>query len=121
MALDFPSLLALVTSSVLTLFVSVHFAQRRAEQQLHIAKSGSSADGRIVGIWRPPLTGSFPRLYFEYTPADSARTVRCCHVDRRSIADLHASLPSVGSIVKVRYLPGKPDRAVIARLVRQAF
>jgi hypothetical protein len=42
--------------------------------------------------------------------------VQTCHVDRRA-REWAASLPAVGSFVRVTYLPERPSRAVIAKLV----
>ena len=69
------------------------------------------------GIWRPPLAGSFTRLYIEFEPAGRRELVRACHIDRRSAAEMNASLPAIGSYVNIRYLPDRPQEAVIAKLV----
>jgi hypothetical protein len=42
--------------------------------------------------------------------------VQTCHVDRRT-GESTASLPAVGTVVRVKYLPERPSRAVIAKLV----
>ena len=42
--------------------------------------------------------------------------MQTCHVDRR-LGDSVASLPAVGTWVRVKYLPERPSRAVIAKLV----
>jgi hypothetical protein len=85
--------------------------------QQNILKDGAAAQGKIIHLWRPPLFGAFTRIYFEFQPEGSASAVRTCHVDRRSVGELVASLPAVGSTVSVRYLRENPTQAVIARLV----
>jgi hypothetical protein len=117
MAPDPASLLALISGAALSLVVSVHIAAQRTAQQQQIVRSGTAAEGRIVRIWQPPLQGSFPRIYFEYTPHGASRPIVCCHIDRRSADEFRASLPAVGASVRVRYLPQRPYQAVIAKLV----
>jgi hypothetical protein len=90
---------------------------KSAEQQRDILKRGVHAQGRIVKVWRPPLFGSFPRVYFEFEPDGSASTVRGCHIHRGAHEGCVASLPAVGTAVAVRYLPENPAHAVIAKLV----
>ena len=87
-----------------------------AQLQQEILKRGAVAQGRILRIWRPPLFGAFTRVYFEFHPVDAPATVQTCHVDRR-IGESTASLPAVGTFVRVKYLPERPSRAVIAKLV----
>jgi hypothetical protein len=87
---------------------------RRAKE---ILSQGRGAEGRILRVWRPPLAGSFARIYFEFEPAGFGRTIQCCHIDRRPYDAQLASLPPVGASVRVTYLPDNPRRAVIAKLV----
>jgi hypothetical protein len=89
---------------------------RASQMQQEILKRGTPAQGTVLRVWRPPVAGSFARVYFEFQPAGVDRIVRCCHVDRRT-PDLVASLPAVGASVAVRYLPERPAAAVIAKLV----
>ena len=115
--IDFPSLVTFLGGAVLSVLISGRLISQRVSEQQQILRDGVLTDGRITRIWRPPLMGSFPRLYFEFRPTGSENTVTCCHVDRRSFAEMNASLPAVGSSVRVRYLPASPHRAVIARLL----
>jgi hypothetical protein len=87
-----------------------------AQLQQEILKRGAVAQGRILRIWRPPLFGAFTRVYFEFHPVDAPASVQTCHVDRR-MGESRASLPAVGTFVRVKYLPERPSRAVIAKLV----
>ena len=102
-------LVAMVTSCLAT-----GVGIRRAKE---ILTQGRWAEGRILRVWRPPLAGSFARIYFEFEPAGLGRTIRCCHIDRRPYDAQLASLPAVGASVRISYLPDKPRCAVIAKLV----
>lgn len=101
--------IAMVGSCVIT-----ERAARRAQETL---RRGQCTEGRILRVWRPPVMGSFARIYFEFVPAGLGRAVRCCHIDRRPFDRQQASLPAVGASVRVAYLPDNPRRAVIAKLV----
>jgi hypothetical protein len=92
-------------------------AMRGVQQAQEILKRGQCADGKVLRVWRPPIAGSFARVYFEFEPEGLGRLVRCCHVDRRPPDLQLASLPPVGASVRVSYLPENPTRAVIAKLV----
>ncbi|HKQ81048.1 MAG TPA: hypothetical protein VJS42_02525 [Steroidobacteraceae bacterium] len=98
-------------------FVSQSLTSSLARRQQEIAQRGLTIMGRIVGIWRPPLAGSFTRLYIEFEPPNWHGPVRACHIDRREAGELNASLPSVGTTVNIKYLPERPQDAVIAKLV----
>jgi hypothetical protein len=88
-----------------------------SQLQQEILKRGAIAQGRVLRIWRPPLFGAFTRVYFEFQPHESQyASVQTCHVDRRT-GESTASLPAVGTVVRVKYLPERPTRAVIAKLV----
>ena len=119
MPIDLPSLVTFLGGAVLSVLVSGRLKTLLTSEQQVILRDGVHTEGRITRIWRPPLIGSFPRLYFEYRPHGSEGPVACCHVDRRSFAEMQASLPAVGSKVGVRYLPASPQRAVIAKLLVQ--
>ena len=108
LAFLFGALVALVASSL-----SVTLG---GQLQQEILKRGAVAQGRILRIWRPPLFGAFTRVYFEFQPVDMRASVLTCHVDRR-MGESTASLPAVGTVVRVKYLPERPSRAVIAKLV----
>jgi hypothetical protein len=99
-------------------FVHV-FGGYQARREQEIARRGEFGQGRIVGIQRPFLLDSTTRLYFEFAPAGSAATVRCCHVLRTDVMELASSLPAPGAVVAVRYLPEDPQEAVIGKLVSQ--
>ena len=87
-----------------------------SQLQQEILKRGLAAQGRILRIWRPPVLGAFTRVYFEFQPREAPASVLTCHVDRRS-GEAKASLPAIGSVVNIKYLPERPSRAVIAKLV----
>jgi hypothetical protein len=87
-----------------------------SQLQQDILKRGAIAQGRILRIWRPPLFGAFTRVYFEFHPVDAPASVQTCHVDRR-MGESTASLPAVGTWVRIKYLPERPSHAVIAKLV----
>jgi hypothetical protein len=109
--------LALFITSFISLILSFRFVAAHSAQQQDIVRRGKAANGRVIEIGRPLPGGSFARIYFEYEPVLGVAPVRCCHVDRRLPGQVYASLPAVGTQVGVRYLPEKPTRAVIARLV----
>jgi hypothetical protein len=108
LAFLFGALVALVASSLAVTL--------GGQLQQEILKRGAAAQGRILRIWRPPLFGAFTRVYFEFHPVDRPASVQTCHVDRR-VGESTASLPAVGTVVRVKYLPERPSRAVIAKLV----
>lgn len=117
MSAELMPIIAFVSGAMITAILSSLTVSRAARQQREILKRGQVAHGRVLHIWRPRLHGAFTRIYFEFEPADLVGTVRGCHVDRRSAGEPTASLPAVGTTVAVRYLPEKPQLAVIARLV----
>lgn len=117
MAAEFMSAIAFLSGALVAMLASVKSVSRAVQLQRDILKRGVLAQGRIVRLWRPPLMGAFTRIYFEFEPEGAAGAVRACHVDRRSVAELAASLPAVGSTVSVRYLREFPTQAVIAKLV----
>jgi len=88
-----------------------------ARLQQEIASKGALCQGRVTAIQRPFLLDSCTRLYFEFEPLGADTLVQCCHVDRRSDEEQLASLPPAGTVVTVRYLPQRPTRAVIGKLV----
>lgn len=108
---------AFLSGAMVAAILSSLNVSRAARQQRDIVKNGEAAQGRVLRIWRPGLYGAFPRIYFEFEPPGRNGPVRGCHVDCRSAAEPIASLPAVGTTVAVRYLPEKPQQAVIARLV----
>ncbi len=92
-------------------------AVRHAKRQSEIALRGASCEGKIVAIQRPFMLDSCTRVYFDFVPHGLAETLRVCHVDRRPAAEQRPTLPVAGAIVTVRYLPDRPQRAVIGKLV----
>jgi hypothetical protein len=114
---EFLSASSFLAGVLVAMIVSCKATVRAAQSAQEIAKHGVAAQGRVLRIWRPPVLGSFVRVYFEFQPDGHERFLRCCHVDRRPGGGLTASLPAVGSNVSIRYLPENPARAVIARLV----
>jgi hypothetical protein len=117
MLIELPSLVTFCGGVLLALIVSGKIAWRGAVASQQILKQGHLAEGTVLRVWRPPVAGGFPRVYFEFHPQGAEQPVRCCHVDRRSLSGETTSLPAVGARVTVRYLPENPARAVIARLV----
>lgn len=114
---EFLSATSFLAGVLVAMIVSCKATVRAAQSAQEIAKHGMAAQGRVLRIWRPPVMGSFVRVYFEFQPDGRERSLRCCHVDRRPGGGPAASLPAVGSSVGIRYLPENPARAVIARLV----
>ena len=117
MFIEIPSLITFCGGVLLAMILSGKIALSGVLASQRIVKHGQVAEGTVTRVWRPPLAGSFPRVYFEYQPAGSENLIHCCHVDRRSLSAEVSSLPAVGARVTVRYLPENPARAVIARLV----
>ncbi len=108
--------IAFLAGALVALLASARFVALGAQLQQEILKRGALTQGRILRIWRPPLFGAFTRVYFEFQPHDAPGSVQTCHIDRR-LGESTASLPAVGTVVRVKYLPERPTRAVIARLV----
>jgi hypothetical protein len=117
MPIDLPSLIAFSGGIVLAMILSGKIAIRGVLDSQHIAKNGQVTEGVVIRVWRPPMAGSFPRVYFEFQPHGSQTRIQGCHIDRRALSGEVTSLPAVGSRVMVRYLPENPAQAVIARLV----
>lgn len=113
---EYFSAMTFLAAMLVAMVVSCVAAARGVRTSQEILKQGQCAEGRVLRVWRPPVAGSFARIYFEFEPAGGA-AVRCCHVDRRPLDMQLASLPAVGASVRVSYLPEQPTRAVIARLV----
>lgn len=116
MTAEYISALAFLAGALVAMIASVRHVTLGAQLQQEILKRGAAAQGRILRIWRPPVFGAFTRVYFEFQPHEAPQSVLTCHVDRR-IGEWAASLPAVGSFVRVKYLPERPSRAVIAKLV----
>ncbi len=116
MPAEFMSAIAFLTGALVAMIASCQSVSKGAEIQREILKRGKIAQGRILRIWRPPVFGSFTRVYFEFQPGEHDAPVRSCHVDRRN-GEPTASLPPVGAAVSVRYMPENPTKAVIAKLV----
>ena len=116
MPAEYSSALAFLAGALVAMIVSVRHVSLGARLQQEILKRGLVAQGRILRIWRPPLFGAFTRVYFEFHPVDARQSIQTCHVDRR-MGESMASLPAVGTWVRVKYLPEQPSRAVIAKLM----
>jgi hypothetical protein len=117
MAAEYVPALAFLGGALVALVASSLSVTLGAQLQQEILKRGAIAQGRILRIWRPPLFGAFTRVYFEFQPHDDPHaSVQTCHVDRR-MGESTASLPAVGTMVRVKYLPERPSQAVIAKLV----
>jgi hypothetical protein len=117
MLIDAPSLIAFAGGIILAMILSGKISMRGLMASQQIVKEGRMTEGVVIRVWRPPVAGGFPRVYFEFQPQGSDAIVRGCHIDRRSLAGEVTSLPAVGSRVTVKYLPDNPGQAVIARLV----
>jgi hypothetical protein len=117
MPAEIMSAIAFLTGALVAMVATCKAASKGAELQREIFKRGLIAQGRVLRIWRPPVVGSFTRVYFEFQPGDTHAVVQSCHIDRRSGAEPMASLPAVGAAVSVRYIPENPTQAVIAKLV----
>ena len=117
MPAEYISAIAFLSGALVAMIASCKSVSRAVQLQQEILKRGLAAQGRIVRLWRPPVFGAFTRIYFEFEPEGAAGALVTCHVDRRSLGELSASLPAVGSAVAVRYLRENPTRAVIAKLV----
>jgi hypothetical protein len=116
MLAEYTSAIAFLGGALVAMIASVRHVAFGTQLQQEILKRGKIAQGRILRIWRPPLFGAFTRVYFEFQPHEAPDSVQTCHVDRR-MGEWTASLPAVGSVVRVKYLPERPTRAVIAKLV----
>jgi hypothetical protein len=117
MPAEFISAIAFLGGALVTMVATCQAVSRGSQLQQEILKRGAAAQGRILRVWRPPLFGAFPRVYFEFEPDEVGASVQTCHIDRRTFGELSASLPPVGACVGVRYLPESPTKAVIAKLV----
>lgn len=117
MPAEFIPLFAFFSGAMAAAVLSSLTTSRAARLQQEILKRGRAAHGRVLHIWKPRLRGAFTRIYFEFEAPDMGGAVRGCHVDCRAADEISASLPAVGTMVAVRYLPESPRRAVIARLV----
>ena len=112
-------LTAIVGLVALTLWMALKHAvaAHQASKQREIVRRGAVCEGRVVAIQRPFLLDNCTRLYFDFLPDGTEDCVRACHVDRRSADEPIPSLPAQGTLVSVRYLPERPDHAVIGKLV----
>jgi hypothetical protein len=117
MAAEFMPAFAFLAGALVAMIASCQAVSKGMRLQQEILKRGAAAQGRVLRVWRPPLFGAFTRVYFEFEPAGDPGAVQTCHVDRRRAGELAASLPAVGAVVNVRYLPESPGQAVIAKLV----
>ena len=117
MPAEFVSAIAFLSGALVAMIASCKSVSRGVQLQQEILKRGLAAQARVLRLWRPPVFGAFTRIYFEFEPEGAGDPVRTCHVDRRSLGELAASLPAVGSSVTVRYLRENPTQAVIAKLV----
>jgi hypothetical protein len=106
-----------ILAFILWLAVRHALAVARGERQREIARSGATTYGKIVAIQGPFLFDDCTRLYFDFVPDGGDRPLRACHIERKSLVDLRASLPVAGATVAIHYMPRSPRRAVIARLV----
>ena len=89
----------------------------REKRQVEISQRGDSCQGRVVAIQHPFMLDTSVRLYFDFVPAGMDKPLRACHIARYSPDQLRRALPVTGSTVTVRYLPERPQEAVIPRLI----
>jgi hypothetical protein len=115
--MEFMSVAAFIGGAIFSMFATARVDAKGLHSQQEILKRGEQVQGRITKVWRPPLMGSFARIYFEFEPDGSSQTVQCCHIDRRPLAGFVSSLPATGTSVSVCYLKENPGHAVIAKLV----
>jgi hypothetical protein len=95
-----------------------HAVRGRRERDVEeIVRRGELCQGRVVAIQRPFLLDACTRLYFEFCPPGFAEPLRACHVERRPLEEVCASLPPAGATVTVRYLPDRPEQALIGKLI----
>jgi hypothetical protein len=99
MPAEFMSAIAFLTGALVAMIASCQSVSKGTALQQEILKRGKLAQGRVIRIWRPPVFGSFTRVY------------------RRRGNEPIASLPAIGAAVTVRYMPENPTKAVIAKLV----
>jgi hypothetical protein len=117
MPAEFMSAIAFLTGALVAMIASCQSVSKGAALQQEILKRGKLAHGRVLRIWRPPVFGSFTRVYFEFQTDEHDSSVHACHIDRRRFGEPSASLPAVGAQVSIRYMPENPTKAVIAKLV----
>jgi hypothetical protein len=117
MPIEFMSVAAFIAGAIFSMFASTRVDTKGLLSQQQILKHGEQVQGRVTKVWRPPLTGSFPRIYFEFQPSGTDRMVSGCHIDRRLLAGIVSSLPAAGTAVAVCYLKENPAHAVVAKLV----
>jgi hypothetical protein len=116
MVSPFISAFAFLAGILVSMVLTCRNVSKGAQLQQEILKRGQLAQGRVIKVWRPWLAGSFTRVYFEFEP-EAGGAIQSCHIDRRTVDELAASLPAVGASVGIRYLPENPTNAVIAKLV----
>ena len=116
MAAEFVQAIAFLGGALVAMVASSLSVTIGSQLQQEILKRGAAVQGRVLRIWRPPLFGAFTRVYFEFHPREAPQSVQTCHIDRR-MGESTASLPAVGTWVRVKYLPERPSNAVIAKLV----
>jgi len=108
---------AAILAAVSWMVVSRVRENMQERRRREIIARGKSCEGRIVAIQRPGLLDSCTRLYFEFAPPGMHQALVGCHTEWRSTEDLPCELLSTGVTVKVRYLPERPEEAVIGKLV----
>lgn len=114
------ALLASLLSLAAWLGVANVTTRRQLQQQHEIAQRGEFGEGRVFAVQRPFLFESATRLYFEFAPPGAERPIQCCHTERRPREQLPV-LPSVGTLVTIRYLPERPEAAIIGQLLQRGI
>lgn len=117
MPAEYLSAIAFLSGALVAMIASCKSVSSGVQLQQQILKRGALAQARVLRLWKPPVFGAFTRIYFEFEPEGVQGPVRSCHVDRRNLGELAASLPAVGATVSIRYLSENPTKAVIAKLV----
>lgn len=117
MGIDPVSLLTFCAGAVLAFTRTNSANEREVRFQQEVVKRGVQALGTITAVRRAPFFGFITGIYFEFSPSGADAPIRVCHAERRNAAETLASLPSVGTSVRICYLPEDPRRAVISKLV----
>jgi hypothetical protein len=117
MGIDPVSMLTFCAGAVLAFTRTNTSTQREVQRQQEVMKRGVQTQGTITAVRRAPLFGFVTGVYFEFSPSGSDTPIRVCHVERRHATESMASMPSVGTSVRVSYLPENPKSAVISKLV----
>jgi hypothetical protein len=120
MQMSIEVLLAVALTTAIPVWIAAKhaIAVRQSSVQRHVAAIGIACQGRVVAIQRPFMLDDCTRLYIDFLPDGANQPVRACHVERSESTERPRALPAEGTVVTVRYLPHRPQQAVIGQLVR---